>query len=168
MARGEGKEMTIPEFAKLADRTPQAIYARLKQEKISVSELQEDDKKTLSQDGLSILSSLFHVSAKEIKLEERNIQTSEEFEQNKIFQDKETAQLKRKLEQLSQENEQLKIENAELKATAAGKDQLIAALTARAEFAEKISLQRLPGETAPRRTLWERITGRKPEGKQDK
>ena len=158
--------MTIPEFAKLADRTPQAIYARLKQEKISISELQEDDKKTLSQDGLSILSSLFHVSAKEIKLEERNIQTSEEFEQNKIFQDKETAQLKRQLEQLRQENEQLKIENAELRATVAGKQQLIDELKARVEFAEKMSLQRLPGETAPRRSLWERITGKhKMEGK---
>lgn len=154
--------MTIPEFAKLADRTPQAIYARLKQEKISLSELQEEDKKTLSKDGLSILSSLFHVSTKEIKLEERNIQSSEEFEQKTLMQDKEQAQLKRQLEQLRQENEKLRIENAELRATAAGKDQLIDTLTARAEFAEKISLQRLPGEAAPRPSLWERITRRKP------
>lgn len=153
--------MTIPEFAKLADRTPQAIYARLKQENISISELQEEDKKTLSQNGLHILSGLFRVKPEKLMEEEAaDNQKDFKFEKENLHGGKEMLSIMQRIEKLAEENARLKIENAELRATAAGKDQLIDALTARAEFAEKMSLQRLPGEAAPRPSLWERITGK--------
>lgn len=153
--------MTIPEFAKLADRTPQAIYARLKQENISISELQEEDKKTLSPNGLHILSGLFRVKPEKLREEEAaDNQKDLKFEKDNLQSSKEFLSMMQRIEKLAEENARLKIENAELRATAAGKQQLIDELKARVEFAEKMSLQRLPGEAAPKPSLWQRITRR--------
>lgn len=143
--------MNIAEFAKLADRTPQAIYQRLKENGIKLSELKEADGKTLTQEGLSILGSLFSVKEKEIDLSEEIKESGNKF-------DKKIILLERKLEELTEENNQLKISLAETRATAAAKDQIIEALRARAEYAEKITLQRLPAPAKP--SLWQRITGR--------
>lgn len=151
--------MTIPEFAKLAGRTPQAIYGRLKERKIKLSDLQEEDGKTLSQSGLSILSSLFKVTETELRLYSEKKQDKIELEQNKAEQDKERLLLSQKIEQLKQDNEELRTQLAELRGKVKEKDERIADMKARVEFTERIILQRLPAP-APRPSLWERITGR--------
>lgn len=156
--------MTIPEFARLARRTPQAIYGRLKQESIKVSDLQEEDGKTLSQEGLSILASMFRVTQTEIELDKELFQANSKLEQNTAESDKEKLLMSQRIKELEQENSQLKTALAEIRAAAAVKEDLISALTARAEFAERISLQRLPGEVERKPSLWARITGR---GKQN-
>ena len=147
--------MTITDFAKQTGLTTQAIYQKLKRKNIKLSDIQQPGNSDLTHEGLLTLTELFKVKATD------NGKAVIASTVDKAFINK-RDNTEERIKQLEEENEQLKISLAELRAAATVKDQLIATLTARAEFAEKISLQRLPGEAAPRPSLWERITRRKP------
>lgn len=146
--------MTIVDFAKETGLSKQAIYQKLKRKNIKLSDIQQPDNNELTQEGLLTLTELFKIKVADngkltpASKEEVNV------DHKKINDNSAEGVIKR----LEEENEQLRISIAELRAAAAVKDQLIDALTARAEFAEKISLQRLPGDTAHKPTLWQRIT----------
>ena len=148
--------MTIVDFAKETGLSKQAIYQKLKRKNIKLSDIQQPDNNELTQEGLLTLTELFKIKVTDngklipASKEEVNV------DHKKVNDNSAEGIIKR----LEEENEQLKISIAELRAAAAVKDQLIDALTARAEFAEKISLQRLPGDTAHKPTLWQRITGK--------
>lgn len=148
--------MTIVDFAKETGLSKQAIYQKLKRKNIKLSDIQQPDNNELTQEGLFTLAELF-----KIKVEDNGkpIPASKEgvnVDSKKVNDNSAEGIIKR----LEEENEQLKISIAELRAAAAVKDQLIDVLTARAEFAEKISLQHLPGEVERKPSLWQRITGR--------
>ena len=146
--------MTIVDFAKETGLSKQAIYQKLKRKNIKLSDIQHPDNNELTQEGLLTLTELF-----KIKVADNGKLMPESKEEVNIDRKKvNDNNAERIIKQLEEENEQLKISIAELRAAAAVKDQLIDALTARAEFAEKISLQRLPGDTAHKPTLWQRIT----------
>lgn len=146
--------MTIVDFAKETGLSKQAIYQKLKRKNIKLSDIQQPDNNELTQEGLLILTDLFNVKVSDNGKLISASKESVNVDRKKVNENK-TEEL---IKQLEEENKQLKISIAELRAAAAVKDQLIDALTARAEFAEKISLQRLPGDTTAKPTLWERIT----------
>lgn len=141
--------MTIAEFSKGAGITPQAIYKRLKENGISLSEIREPDGKTLTAEGLSTLAALFKVK----QIDNLSPETYSGIE-------KKAAAIEKKLTALEEENTQLKLTLTELKATAAAKDQLIENLQSQLLFMQQLqaaTLQRIP---AAKPTLWQRITGR--------
>ena len=141
--------MTISDFSKAAGLTPQAIYKRLKENGISLSEIREQDGKTLTGEGLSTLATLFKVK----QIDNLTPETYSGIE-------KKAAAIEKKLEALDDENAQLKLTLTELRATAAAKDQLIESLQAQLLFMQQLqaaTLQRIP---AAKPTLWQRITGR--------
>lgn len=141
--------MTISDFSKAAGLTPQAIYKRLKENGISLSEIREQDGKTLTGEGLSTLAALFKVK----QIDNLTPETYSGIE-------KKAAAIEKKLEALEDENAQLKLTLTELRATAAAKDQLIESLQAQLLFMQQLqaaTLQRIP---AAKPTLWQRITGK--------
>ena len=146
--------MTIVDFAKETGLSKQAIYQKLKRKNIKLSDIQQPDNNELTQEGLLTLTELFKIKV----ADNGKLTTASKEEVNVDHKKVNDNSAEGVIKRLEEENEQLKISIAELRAAAAVKDQLIDALTARAEFAEKISLQRLPGEAAPKRSLWQRIT----------
>lgn len=141
--------MTIADFSKAAGLTPQAIYKRLKENGISLSEIREEDGKTLTAEGLSTLAALFKVK----QIDNLTPETYSGIE-------KKAAVIEKKLTALEDENAQLKLSLTELKATAAAKDQLIENLQGQLLFMQQLqaaTLQRIP---AAKPTLWQRITGK--------
>ena len=146
--------MTIVDFAKETGLSKQAIYQKLKRKNIKLSDIQQPDNNELTQEGLLTLTELFKIKV----ADNGKLTTASKEEVNVDHKKVNDNSAEGVIKRLEEENEQLKISIAELRAAAAVKDQLIDALTARAEFAEKISLQRLPGDTAHKPTLWQRIT----------
>lgn len=141
--------MTISDFSKAAGLTPQAIYKRLKENGISLSEIREQDGKTLTGEGLSTLATLFKVK----QIDNLTPETYSGIE-------KKAAAIEKKLEALEDENAQLKLTLTELRATAAAKDQLIENLQGQLLFMQQLqaaTLQRIP---TAKPTLWQRITGK--------
>lgn len=141
--------MTISDFSRAAGLTPQAIYKRLREQGISLSEIREQDGKTLTGEGLSTLAALFKVK----QIDNLTPETYSGIE-------KKAAEIEKKLKALEDENTQLKLTLTEIKATAAAKDQLIESLQAQLLFMQQLqaaTLQRIP---AAKPTLWQRITGR--------
>lgn len=141
--------MTISDFSRAAGLTPQAIYKRLREQGISLSEIREQDGKTLTGEGLSTLAALFKVK----QIDNLTPETYSGIE-------KKAAEIEKKLRALEDENAQLKLTLTEIKATAAAKDQLIESLQAQLLFMQQLqaaTLQRIP---AAKPTLWQRITGR--------
>lgn len=141
--------MTISDFSKAAGLTPQAIYKRLKENGISLSEIREQDGKTLTGEGLSTLAALFKVK----QIDNLTPETYSGIE-------KKAAEIEKKLKALEDENAQLKLTLTELRATAAAKDQLIENLQGQLLFMQQLqaaTLQRIP---AAKPTLWQRITGK--------
>ena len=141
--------MTISDFSRAAGLTPQAIYKRLREQGISLSEIREQDGKTLTGEGLSTLAALFKVK----QIDNLTPETYSGIE-------KKAAEIEKKLKALEDENTQLKLTLTEIKATATAKDQLIESLQAQLLFMQQLqaaTLQRIP---AAKPTLWQRITGR--------
>ena len=141
--------MTISDFSRAVGLTPQAIYKRLREQGISLSEIREQDGKTLTGEGLSTLAALFKVK----QIDNLTPETYSGIE-------KKAAEIEKKLKALEDENTQLKLTLTEIKATATAKDQLIESLQAQLLFMQQLqaaTLQRIP---AAKPTLWQRITGR--------
>lgn len=141
--------MTIAEFSKAAGLTVQAVYKRIKENGISLSEIREQDGKTLTGEGLSLLAGLF-------KVKQIDNLTPETFS----GVEKKAAAAEKKLKALEDENAQLKLTLTELRATAAAKDQLIENLQGQLLFMQQLqaaTLQRIP---AAKPTFWQRITGK--------
>ena len=149
--------MTIVDFAKETGLSKQAIYQRLKRKNIKLSDIQQPDSNELTQEGLFTLTELFGIKATDNGKAAKPSTAGASVDLEKVNTDNTEERIK----QLEEENKQLKATIEELRAAAAAKDQqLIEAYRQQADFAQQIALKRLPGETAPRRTLWERITGR--------
>ena len=149
--------MTITDFAKQTGLTTQAIYQKLKRKNIKLSDIQQPGNSDLTQEGLFTLTELFKVKATD------NGKAVTAATLDKAFINK-NDNTEDRIKQLEEENKQLRAAIDELRAAAALKDQqLIAAYKQQADFAQEIALKRLPGEAAPRPSLWERITRRKPQ-----
>lgn len=151
--------MTIAELAREFGLTPQAIYKRAKQGNIRLSELKAEDGKSLTPEGLSILSDL---------MEFKRVDNCLETETPKVVKrdDRVLNELKAELNELKEENTELKIRVAELKKEAEAKGEMINTLRDQLTFMQQlqaVTLQRIPTE---RPTIWQRITGRvKKEGR---
>lgn len=146
--------MTIVDFAKETGLSKQAIYQKLKRKNIKLSDIQQPDNNELTEEGLFTLTELFSIKATS------NGKAAPASKVDGALTNK-TDNTEDRIKQLEEENKQLRAAIDELRAAAALKDQqLIAAYKQQADFAQEIALKRLPGEAAPRPSLWERITRR--------
>lgn len=146
--------MTIVDFAKETGLSKQAIYQKLKRKNIRLSDIQQPDNNELTKEGLFTLTELFGVKVSD------NGKAVKASKVDGVLTGK-TDNTEERIKQLEEENKQLRAAIDELRAAAALKDQqLIEAYRQQADFAQQIALKRLPGEAAPRPSLWQRITGR--------
>ena len=146
--------MTIKQYAAQHRVSPQAVYQRLKKNKIRVETLTENGTGELTGEGIVILDKLFNPENRAIKpLKDERI---EALEAQLAAIKAENAALQTKVDLLTQRAEELKQD----------KEQYIKALE-REQENHLITMKLLPG-TSERLTWRERITGRRNPGSSSK
>ena len=136
--------MTVKEFANSYGISAQAVYQKVKDRGIELGQLKDKDGKNLSQEGLSVLASLFTNEVKKV--------------------DETDKEIKDRIRNLEEENALLKAEVSQQKAVMEMKDQLIDTLKSQLEYMQKlqaITLQRIPEQN---QTIWQRLLGRAGKG----
>lgn len=132
--------MTVKEFAQSIGKSSQAVYQKIKERGILLDNLKDKDGKNLSQEGLSVLASLFNNEP--LKVDEKD------------------KELKAKIQHLEEENAILKAELEKSKVLLQMKDEMVDMLKNQLDYMQRLqalTLQRIPDH---RPTLWQRLTGR--------
>ena len=132
--------MTIKQFAEEQGISTQAVYKKIKERKLNVNQLKDEEGKELSQEGIGILANLFGNERKKVE------------EKNNDFQPK--------IQHLEEENAILKAELEKVKALLQMKDSMIDMLKSQLDYMQRLqalTLQRIPDQ---RPTLWQRLTGK--------
>lgn len=120
--------MTIKQYAENIGISQQAVYQRLKEQGVSISNLKDRDGKNLSPEGIKTLDSFF----------EKRIENTLD------GKDKETGA---RLNHLEAENAILRAENEKLKAILEAKEETASILKSQLEYMQKLNaatLQRIP------------------------
>ena len=132
--------MTVKEFANSYGISAQAVYQKVKDRGIELGQLKDKNGKNLSQEGLSVLASLFTNEVKKI--------------------DETGKEIKARMQHLEEENAILKAELEKSKALLQMKDEMVDMLKNQLDYMQRLqalTLQRMPDH---RPTLWQRLTGR--------
>ena len=133
--------MTIKEFANSLSISPQAVYKRLKGAGIALDSIRQENSSELTDEGLKQLETLFENTV-EKTVNESTIEPVE-------------------LTALKVENEFLKQRIADLTADRDRWAALAEAAQQTAQQAQALNMANLKALPAPRRSLWDVITGKK-------